>query len=302
MIAPPGGGTGNCWPRPGPRAKHKWLTGSVEQDSAQVIASTFAQAEARDSEHLRDRIVLVDGARHQLDLIQAEAARRDVGIHIVLGIVHVLAKLWSAARCFYASTDPDAEEWVAAHAARLLNGATDDAVIALNAEADECHLTGEQCTGVDRCVRYLSNMPSLHYDQAFAKGWPIGSRAIEGAARYLVADRLAITGSRRRQRLVPPPRKGPSVGMGGAYDPLWLYPLPQEARSILTLQVDRPSSAVIGSHSRSRHEVTSQASKSEDTAAATMSCGTCRADGSGTAMIAFTPHIWMRTSRIPVSL
>lgn len=36
----------------------------------------------------------------------------------------------------------------------------------------------------------------LHYDQALAQGWPIGSGAIEGAARHLVADRLAITGSR----------------------------------------------------------------------------------------------------------
>jgi hypothetical protein len=197
VIAPPGGRTGNRRPRPGPRATHKWLTGSVEQDPEQVIASAFAQAEARDPEHRRDRIVLVDGARHQLDLIQAEAARRDIRIHIVLDIVHVLEKLWSAARCFYAPTDPDAEDWVAAHAARLLNGATDDTVTALNAEADQHHLTGEQRTAIDRCVRYLSNNAAfLHYDQALAKGWPIGSGVIEGAARHLVADRLAITGSR----------------------------------------------------------------------------------------------------------
>ncbi|MFD9637461.1 ISKra4 family transposase [Streptomyces violascens] len=197
VIAPPGGRTGNRRPRPGPVAVHKWLTGSVEQDPAQVIASAFDQAEARDPEHRRTWIVLVDGARHQLGLLQAEATRRGTKIHIVLDIVHVLEKLWAAARCFYAPADPDAEGWVATHAARLLNGATADTVTALNTEADRHDLAGDQRTGIDTCVRYLDNNADfLHYDQALARGWPIGSGAIEGAARHLVADRLAITGSR----------------------------------------------------------------------------------------------------------
>ncbi|MFD7057763.1 ISKra4 family transposase [Streptomyces mirabilis] len=197
VIAPPGGRTGNRRPRPRPRATHKWLTGSVEKDPGQVIAQAFDQATARDPEHRRDWIVLVDGARHQLDLIQAEAARRSIKFHIVLDIVHVLEKLWTAARSFFGPADPGAEDWVAAHAARLLNGAINDTVTALNAEADHHHLTGEQRTAVDKAVRYLTNNTEfLHYDQALAQGWPIGSGAIEGAARHLVADRLAITGSR----------------------------------------------------------------------------------------------------------
>ncbi|WAU86398.1 DUF6313 family protein [Streptomyces sp. Qhu-G9] len=36
----------------------------------------------------------------------------------------------------------------------------------------------------------------LRYDRALARGWPIGSGVIEAAARHLVSDRLAITGSR----------------------------------------------------------------------------------------------------------
>lgn len=58
-------------------------------------------------------------------------------------------------------------------------------------------LTGEQRTAIDKAVNYLENNADfLHYDQALARGWPIGSGVIEGAARHLVADRLAITGSR----------------------------------------------------------------------------------------------------------
>lgn len=111
VIAPPGGRTGKRRPRPGPRATHKWLTGSVDLEPDQVIARAFDQAQARDPEHRRDWIVLVDGARHQLDLVQAEAAGRSIKIHIVLDIVHVLEKLWTAARCFHTAADPDAEDW-----------------------------------------------------------------------------------------------------------------------------------------------------------------------------------------------
>ena len=35
-------------------------------------------------------MVLVYGAEHQLDLIRAEAANRDVTVHIVIDIIHVL--------------------------------------------------------------------------------------------------------------------------------------------------------------------------------------------------------------------
>ncbi|MFE0132778.1 hypothetical protein ACFWY6_14590 [Streptomyces sp. NPDC059037] len=108
-IAPPGGRRPTRVPRPGPKAQAKWLTGSVEHDPEYVIAAAFDQAEARDPQHRRCWVVLVDGARHQLDLIQAEAERRGVAIHIVLDLVHVTEKLWVASRCFHAPTDADAD-------------------------------------------------------------------------------------------------------------------------------------------------------------------------------------------------
>ncbi len=41
--------------------------------------------------------MLVYGARHQLDLIAAEAARRGIAVHIVIDFVHVPEKLRAAA-------------------------------------------------------------------------------------------------------------------------------------------------------------------------------------------------------------
>jgi hypothetical protein len=86
VIALPGGRHGSRTPRKGPRARAKWLSGSVRHDPAEMIAAAFDQAEARDPAHLRTWVVLVDGAEHQLDLIRAEAARRGVTISILIDL------------------------------------------------------------------------------------------------------------------------------------------------------------------------------------------------------------------------
>ena len=90
MIAPAGGRACARALRPGPKARAKWLAGSVRKDPADMIAAAFDEAGARDPRHLRTWVVLVDGAEHQLDLIRAEAARRAVTIHVVIDLIHVL--------------------------------------------------------------------------------------------------------------------------------------------------------------------------------------------------------------------
>ena len=90
VIAPPGGRNGTRPLRPGPKALAKWLAGSVRKDPADMIAAASGEAGARDPQHLRTWVVLVDGAEHQLSLTRAEAARRGVTIHVIIDIIHVL--------------------------------------------------------------------------------------------------------------------------------------------------------------------------------------------------------------------
>jgi hypothetical protein len=59
VIAPPGGRHGCRALRPRPKAKAKWLAGSVEHNPAEVIAAAFGQAEARDPARRRTWVVLV---------------------------------------------------------------------------------------------------------------------------------------------------------------------------------------------------------------------------------------------------
>jgi hypothetical protein len=122
VIAVPGGRSGQREIRRGPHAEAKCLTGSVARDADQVIAAAFNQAEARDPARARTWVVLVDGNRHQTELIQAEAARRKAEVHLVLDLVRVLEYLWAAAWCFHARDDPAAEDWVAVQALAVLSG------------------------------------------------------------------------------------------------------------------------------------------------------------------------------------
>lgn len=74
-------------PRDGPvrpKPANKWLTASVVDDAADVIAQIFDQAQRRDPGHTRTWVALVDGNRHQIDQITAQAAARGVDIAIVL--------------------------------------------------------------------------------------------------------------------------------------------------------------------------------------------------------------------------
>lgn len=122
IIAPPDGRSSERRPRPGPKAAAKWLTASVVHPPEHIMAAAFDEAEARDPGHCRPWVVLVDGARHQLELIHAEAARRRIDVHVLLDIVHVSEYLWTAAHALHAPGTAEAEAWVAGHLLTILHG------------------------------------------------------------------------------------------------------------------------------------------------------------------------------------
>ena len=106
----------------GPTARKKWLTASVVDDAATVVATIFDEADRRDPNHHRTWVALVDGNVHQIQRIQAEANARGVTVAIVVDFVHVLEYLWRAAWSFHPEGDPAAEAWVRKHAQTILDG------------------------------------------------------------------------------------------------------------------------------------------------------------------------------------
>ncbi|AZP14776.1 ISKra4 family transposase [Streptomyces aquilus] len=197
IVHPPGGRSETRPPRQGPKAERKWCTASVMHSPELVVADAFDQAEARDPRHLRDWLVLVDGARHQLDLIQAEADRRGIHLNILLDFVHVAEYTWTDAHAFHPVGSREAETWAADKLTAILAGHADRAATEMTAQAAAEQLPATRCDAVTTCARYLTgHLDQLHYDTALTAGWPIATGAVEGACRHLIADRLDITGAR----------------------------------------------------------------------------------------------------------
>jgi hypothetical protein len=221
--------------RIGPKAQAKWLTGSVTADSEQVIAAVFDQATQRDPSNRRPWVVLVDGARHQLDLVRAEAARRGVRVHILIDLIHVMEYLWKAAWCFHADGDPHAEAWVATHAISILSGRACQAIASIDQQAAQAGLSGGQRRGVDTCIGYLkAKQEFLGYNTALAAGWPIATGVIEGACRHLIGDRLDISGARWGLQSAEAVLKLRAVNTNGDFDRYWRFHLARENHRIHT--------------------------------------------------------------------
>ena len=86
---------------------------------------------------------------------------------------------------------------MAVQALAVLAGRARHVAESIAAQARACGLADDRRTGVEACVRYLTNNTEyLRYDQALASGWPIATGVVEGACRHLIGDRLGITGSR----------------------------------------------------------------------------------------------------------
>lgn len=220
-------------PPPAPKAKNKWVTASVVQDAAAVIAAIFDQAERRDPGHARTWVALVDGNNHQIHRITAEAHAREVPITILIDFVHVLEYLWGAAWCFFPEGDPDAEAWVRQRALALLDGHAREVAAGIRRRATTAQLPKAKRRKADACATYLVNKaPYLDYPGALAAGWPIATGIIEGACRYLVADRMDITGARWSVDGAEAVLKLRAVRANGDFDAYWRFHLERERQRV----------------------------------------------------------------------
>jgi hypothetical protein len=214
---------------PAPKGKRKWLTASVLEDAAAVVAAVFDEAERRDPDHERTWIALVDGNNHQIDRIKKEAKARKVKVTIRIDLVHVLEYLWGAAWCFFKEGDPAAEAWVHEKALAVLEGKAGIVAAAIRRKSTRLGLEPEKRAKADRAADYLHNKrPYLDYPTSLKKGWPIATGVIEGACRHLVKDRMDITGARWGLQGAEAILKLRAIRSNGDFDQYWDYHLAQE--------------------------------------------------------------------------
>ena len=184
-----------------PKAAGKWLTASIVEDIATVIAAGFDEATRRDPAHARDWVALVDGNTTQIDAITAQAAARGVEVTILIDYLHVAGYVWDAAKAFFhtdtAAGMTQARTWVHERSRMILHGGALEVANRIRARVLGSKLTAAQRKSALEAATYLTNKaPYLDYPTALASGWPIATGVIEGACRHLVKDRLEITGAR----------------------------------------------------------------------------------------------------------
>ena len=219
--------------RPAPTAAGKWLAASVTDDAKQVIAAGFDEAARRDPDHQRTWVALVDGNNHQIDRITTEARRRGVTVAIVVDFIHVLEYVWKAAWCFYPEGDPHAEQWVRTHARAVLAGRAGIVAAAIRRKATYHGLDPGQRKHADTAAAYLlAKKPYLDYPTALEHGWPIATGVIEGACRYLVKDRMDLTGARWGLHGAEAILKLRALISNGDFDQYWAWHLTQEQQRI----------------------------------------------------------------------
>ena len=180
-----------------PKPSNKRVWASVEKSSIEVIEQMFSEALRRDPNQKRKWVVLVDGQSAQLKQIRQVMKKHKITATIVMDFIHVLEYLWKAAYCFFDESSQEAEDWVMERALKVLAGEASQVAAGIRRSSTKRNLYAKERENADKCSDYLLKKKGyLRYDKCLVEGYPIATGVIEGACRYLVKDRMDITGAR----------------------------------------------------------------------------------------------------------
>jgi hypothetical protein len=212
-----------------PRAQGKRVWASLAQTPQEVIRQAFAEAQRRDPPHQQPWAMLVDGSAYQLKIIHLVAREQQVQPTIVLDFIHVCEYVWGAAWSLFREGEAAAEAWVQERLREILRGRSHLVAAGMRRSATLRGLTPKERAGVDKCANYLGKYRAyLHYDEYLAAGLPIATGVIEGACRYLVKDRMELTGARWRLTGAEAVLCLRSLRASGDWEVYWDFHLHQE--------------------------------------------------------------------------
>lgn len=226
-----------------PRARNKRVWASVEREHDTVTDEAFLEALHRDPEKNRTWAALVDGQSQQIKNIKSCMKRYQVaGTILILDVIHVIEYLWKAAYCFYPEGSAEAEAWVKERTLRILEGKSSDVAAGMRRSATLRGLSKKARKQVDTCAKYLLKYRDmLKYDEYLERGLPIATGAIEGACRYLIKDRMDITGARWGLERAEAVLKLRSIKHSDDFDAYWkFYKAQSHVRTHSSLYANSP--------------------------------------------------------------
>ncbi|MFQ5380747.1 MAG: ISKra4 family transposase [Dehalococcoidia bacterium] len=179
--------------RPVPVAKELRATLHGKDTAFEHLARS---AQERDGPHIRHRVALTDGD----PALQKRVHEHLPTFSLVLDAVHAAGYVRAASEAVLGEGNPMLPDYVACRLDELLGGQLNRMLDTLD-DPFGCTqtLSPAEEQVVATAVRYLRrNAEYMHYDEYLAKGWPIATGVIEGAARHLVKDRMECSGMKWR--------------------------------------------------------------------------------------------------------
>jgi hypothetical protein len=208
--------------RPRPENKRVWAR--IDEGIDHVLGEACAEAERRDPARTKQWVGLVDGDEDQIAALERHGKQHGLNPTIIVDFLHVALYVWEAAWVFFERGTSDAEDWVRERLAEILRGRSSLVAAGIRRTATLRHLAPKQREAADKCADYLLKYRAhLRYDEYLAAGFPIGTGVIEGACRYLIQDRMGITGAVWRLVSADAVLKLRSIHASGDFDEYWKF-------------------------------------------------------------------------------
>jgi len=151
----------------------------------------------------------------------------------VLDLYHVLEYLWEAAYCFHAEGSEAAQDFVTKRLHQILEGKVGRVIGGLKQMQTKQRLTRSKHKQLQKVITYLeNNRQYMAYDYYLTFGYPIGSGVVEGACRYLVKDRMELTGMRWKPEGAQAMLSLRAVYLNGDWDAFQQYRITQQQEKL----------------------------------------------------------------------
>jgi hypothetical protein len=208
--------------RPRPKDKRVWA--SLFKKPEGVLREAFEEGLRRDPDRQKTWVALSDGNQQQLKLFKKLAKEYGIQLTVILDIIHVAEYLWKATTVFNAESTPEAEQWVDQRFLEVLRGRASHVAAGVRRSATKRGLKPEQRKAADKCAAYLlKHAQYMHYADYLDQGFPIATGVIEGACRYLVKDRMDITGARWGLEGAEAVLRLRALRSSGDFDEYWVF-------------------------------------------------------------------------------
>lgn len=209
-------------PHPKPENKRVWA--SLTKGKAAVIEEVHQEVLRRDPEGRKTLIALTDGER----TLQIQVTRK-MQLTLILDLIHVLERVWSASHALQPEGSPEAEIYAKLMTLRILSGDVAQVIKGLRQTVTKRRLFGAKKKALLAAAAYFENNARyMRYDQYLASGFPIASGPVEGACKNLIKDRMERSGMRWTPDMAEAIVKLRSLYLSGDFDDYWSFHVAQD--------------------------------------------------------------------------